>query len=143
MPAGNASRSWVWQPKTNKVSYEGKDKNGKALKVTYMRSELSSQPDIVKNEVDPAFINNSYGLLGPFHIYWDTSATVIDEGMHKLPVGDGLAKLVEVKYPNEGGYTPGDTYEPYVGGDNRVEQFVYHRGRDPEAETHDRNLGRL
>ena len=25
----NVSRSWVWQPKTGQVSYEGKDKDGK------------------------------------------------------------------------------------------------------------------
>jgi len=34
-----------------------------------------------------------------------------------------------VKYAAEvGGYTPGDTWELYVGKDNRVEQFAYHRG---------------
>ena len=53
---------------------------------------------------------------------------MIDRGVHKLPLGNGAAELVEVKYPNEGGYSPGDTYELYVGKDNRVEQFVYHRG---------------
>jgi hypothetical protein len=127
-PGVNLSRSWVWEPKTNKVSYEGKDKDGKPVKVTYMRSELSNQPDAVKNEVDPAFINDNYWLLFPFHAHWDTSATVTDQGMHKLPVGNGSAELVAVKYPKEGGYTPGDTYELYVGKDNRVEHFVYHRG---------------
>jgi hypothetical protein len=127
-PGVNLSRSWVWEPKTNKVSYEGKDKDGKPVKVTYMRSELSSQPDAVKNEVDPAFINDNYWLLFPLHAHWDTSATVTDQGMHKLPVGNGSAELVAVKYPKEGGYTPGDTYELYVGKDNRVEHFVYHRG---------------
>ena len=124
----NVSRSWVWEPKTNKVSYEGKDKDGKPVKITYMRSELSSQPDIVKTTVDPAFINDNYGLFGPFHFYWDAGAAVIDRGVHKLPLGNGAAELVEVKYPNKGGYSPGDTYELYVGKDNRVEQFVYHRG---------------
>jgi hypothetical protein len=49
--------------------------------------------------------------------------------MHKLPLGNGSAGLVAVKYPAEiGGYTPGDTWELYVGKDNRVEQFAYHRG---------------
>ena len=128
LPGVNASRSWVWEPKTNRVSYEGKDKNGKQVKVTYMRSELNSQPDTVKNEVDPAFSNDNYGLLGAFHVYWDTSATVTDQGVHKLPVGNGSAELVTVKYPREGGYTPGDTWEFYVGPDNRVQEFVYHRG---------------
>jgi hypothetical protein len=128
-PGVNVSRSWVWEPKTGKVSYEGKDKSGKPVKVTYMRSELSSQPDVVKNEVDPAFNNDNYWLLFPLHAYWDTTATVTDEGMHKLPLGKGSAEKVVVKYPSEvGGYTPGDTWELYVGKDNRVEEFIYHRG---------------
>src|SRR5580693_6253168 len=128
-PGVNVSRSWVWEPKTNKVSYEGKDKDGKPVKATYLRSELSTQLDTVKNQVDPAFTNDNYWLLFPLHAYWDTSATVTDQGMHKLPLGNGSAGLVAVKYPAEiGGYTPGDTWELYVGKDNRVEQFAYHRG---------------
>jgi hypothetical protein len=127
-PGVNVSRSWVWEPKTGKVSFEGKDKDGKPVKVTYVRSQLSSQPDNVKNEVDPGFNNDNYWLLFPLHAYWDTSATVTDQGMHKLPIGSGSAELVSVKYPNEGGYTPGDTWDLYVGKDYRVEQFVYHRG---------------
>jgi hypothetical protein len=126
--AVNVSRSWEWEPKTDKVSYEGKDKDGKPIKVTYMRSELNSQPDAVRNEVDPAFINDNYWLLLPLHAYWDTSATVTDQGMSRLPVGDGSADLIAVKYPADGGYTPGDTWELYVGKDNRVEQMVYQRG---------------
>jgi hypothetical protein len=127
-PGVNVSRAWVWEPKTNKVSFEGKDKEGKPVKVTYMRSALASQPDNVKNEVDPGFMNDNYWLLFPLHAYWDASATVTDQGMHKLPVGNGSAELVSVKYPSEGGYTPGDTWDLYVGKDNRVVQFVYHRG---------------
>ena len=46
------SRSWEWEPKTSKVSYEGKDKDGKPANVTSMRSELDSQPEIVKKEIE-------------------------------------------------------------------------------------------
>jgi hypothetical protein len=132
------AHAWEWEPKTNKVSYEGKDKDGKPVKVSYMRSELSSQPDAVKNEVDPAFVNDNYWLLFPFHAQWDTSATVTDEGMKKLPAGSGSAQLVSVKYPAEvGGYTPGDTWDLYVGKDKRVQEMVYHRGgpRKPSLVT--------
>ena len=122
------SRTWEWEPKTNIVTYEGKDKEGKPVKVTYKRTELSSQPDVVKKEIDPAFINDNYPLLFPFHAYWDTSATVIDQGTYNLPVGSGSAELVAVKYPADGGYTPGDTWELYVGKDNRGEYIVYGRG---------------
>jgi hypothetical protein len=125
----NLTRSWEWEPKTGKVSFEGKDKEGKPVKATYVRSELSSQPDFVKNVVDPGFTNDNYWLLFPFHAYWDTSATVTDEGMHKLPVGTGSATLVSVKYGAElGGYTPGDTWDLYVGKDNRVEYLVFRHG---------------
>ena len=123
------SRTWEWEPKTSKVSYEGKDKDGKSVKVSYMRSELSNQPEAVRNEVDPAFINDNYTFLFPLKAYWDTSPAVIDQGMYNLPVGSGVAELVAVRYPAEsGGYTPGDTWELYVGKDNRVEYLVYHRG---------------
>ncbi|MCU1309087.1 MAG: hypothetical protein JWO20_212 [Candidatus Angelobacter sp.] len=122
------SHVWEWEPKTGKVSFEGTDKDGKPVKVTYLRSQLNSQPDSVKNQVEPSFVNDNYWLLFPLHAYWDTSATVTDQGMHKLPLGKGSARLVSVKYPADGGYTPGDTWDLYVGKDNRVEQFVYHRG---------------
>ena len=47
-PGVNVSRTWTWEPKTGQVTYEGKDKSGKPVKVTYLRSQLSSQPAIVK-----------------------------------------------------------------------------------------------
>jgi hypothetical protein len=58
------------EPKTTQVTYEGKDKDGKPVKVTYKRSELSGQPDMVKNEIDPGFINDNYTLLFPLKAYW-------------------------------------------------------------------------
>jgi len=127
-PGVNLARSWVWEPKTGQVSYEGKDKDGNPVKVTYLRSQLSSQSDAVKNEIDPGFVNDQYLLLFPFHAYWDTSADVQDKGMQALPIGNGSAQLISVKYPSDIGYTPGDTWDLYVGTDNRVEQMVYHRG---------------
>jgi hypothetical protein len=128
-PGVDISRTWEWEPKTGRVSYDAKDKDGKEVKATYLRSQLSSQPDNVKNDIDPAFNNDNYWLLFPFHAYWDTSATVTDEGKKKLPIGAGSAELVSIKYPAEaGGYTPGDTWDLYVGADHRVVQFVYHRG---------------
>src|SRR6476469_3122877 len=128
LPIFKISRTWTWEPKTNRVSYEGKDKDGKPVKVSYLRSQLASQQDNVKNEVDPGFVNDNYWLLFPFHATWDASANVQDKGAQPLPLGNGSADLISVKYPSDGGYTPGDTWDLYVGNDNRVTQFVYHRG---------------
>ncbi|MBV8553311.1 MAG: hypothetical protein JOY54_18590 [Acidobacteriaceae bacterium] len=125
----NLSRSWEWEPKTGRISYEGKDKEGKPVKATYLQSQLNNAPANVKDQIEPAFVNDNYWLLFPFHAYWDTSATVTDEGMQKLPLGKGSARRVVVKYPKEaGGFTPGDTWELYVGSDNRIEEFIYRRG---------------
>src|SRR4029077_10321907 len=76
---GLLSRSWVWEPKTDLISYEGKDKDGKPVKVTYVRSQLGSQSDAVKNDIDPAFSNDNYWLLLVLHFSWDGSATITDE----------------------------------------------------------------
>jgi len=127
-PGVKRSETWEWEPKTDQVSYEGRDKTGKPVKLTYLRSQLGSQAANVQDEIDPAFVNDQYWLLFPLHVSWDDSANVEDTGMHKLPLGRGSAKRVLVKYPLEGGYTPGDTWELYVGSDNRVREFVYHRG---------------
>jgi hypothetical protein len=127
-PGLNVVRSWEWEPKTGQVSYESKDKDGNPVKVTYLRSQIDSQPDMVKNVVDPAFFNDQYWLLIPFHAIWDTSATVTDDGMQKMSLTDGSAQRITVKYAGDGGYTPGDTWELFVAPDHRVEQFIYRRG---------------
>ena len=90
------SRSWVWEPKTGRVSYDGKDKAGKPVKVSYLRSQLSSQDTVVKDEVDPGFMNDQYWLTFPFHQFQDSSPKVEDKGMQKLPLGPGSAEQVVV-----------------------------------------------
>ncbi len=123
------SRTWTWEPKTGNVTYETTDKDGKPVKVSYSRSQLSSAPANVKDQIEPSFVNDNYWFLFPFHANWDSSANVTVKENQKLPIGNGTAKLVSVKYPAEvGGYTPGDTWDLYVGKDGRIAQFIYHRG---------------
>jgi len=121
------ANKWEWSPKTDTVSYEGKDKAGNPVKVTYQRSKLDSQSDVVKKEVDPQFANDQYWVLLPFHLVWDGAAAT-DDGQQKLPIGDGSARRIAMKYPSEGGYQPGDTWDLYIGPDKRIEEITYHRG---------------
>jgi hypothetical protein len=128
LPGVQFSRKWEWNPQTDTVSYEGKDKDGKPVKASYQRSQIGGQSDAVKNEIEPAFLNDQYWLIFPFHAVWDDSAKVIDEGMQKLPLGNAAAERVVVKYPSEGGYSAGDTWELYVAPDKRVAEFIFRRG---------------
>ena len=121
------ANKWEWSPKTDTVSYEGKDKAGNPVKVTYQRSKLDSQSEVVKKEIDPQFANDQYWVLLPFHLVWD-GATATDDGRQKLPIGDGSAQRIAMKYPSEGGYQPGDTWDLYIGPDKRIQEITYHRG---------------
>jgi hypothetical protein len=86
-------RRWEWKPKTDTVTYEGTDKEGKPAKVTYQRSELGSQSDTVKNEIDPAFFNDQFWLLLPLHVAWD-GANVTDAGRGETPLGKTPAERI-------------------------------------------------
>lgn len=52
----------------------------------------------------------------------DDWATVTDEGIHEMPISKKSARRVVVKYPPQGGYSSGDTWELYVGKNKRLEQ---------------------
>ena len=122
-----AAHKWEWEPKTNKVTFDGTDKDGKPVHVSYVRTELGSQSDAVKTQIEPSFVNDNYWALFPFHAYWDKGASAIDEGKFNLPEGPGTAELIPIKYPSDVGYTPGDTWDLYIS-NNRVVYFDYHRG---------------
>ncbi len=51
-PGLAVTRSWVWQPKTGQISYEGKDKDGKPVKVNFVQSKLNGESAIVKDKID-------------------------------------------------------------------------------------------
>jgi len=121
-------RSWVWEPKTDQITYDGPDKDGKPVKITYRRSELANQSAFVKEMVDPGFFNDQYWLLFPFHLIWDTGATIQDAGMQKLPLGKGSARKVVVQYPSSGGYHPGDAWALFVGPDNQIRELAFKFG---------------
>jgi hypothetical protein len=79
LPGVNVSRSWIWEPKTGKVSYEGKDKDGKPVKVTFVQSELNGDSAIVKEKIDWFFVNDNYWAVFPFHVYWDSPGADVQE----------------------------------------------------------------
>src|SRR5215468_1526139 len=79
--ARKLSRTWVWEPQADRIAYDGKDKAGKPVQATYVRAQLSSQPAVVQDDVDPAFVNDQYWLVLPFHVVWD-GAKVEDTGLH-------------------------------------------------------------
>src|SRR6202046_4145636 len=86
----SVTRSWVWEPKTGQISYEGVDKDGKPVKASFVQSKGSSDSPIAKDKIDWLFVNDNYWAFLPFHLYWDSSGVKVqDMGMQKLPLGNG------------------------------------------------------
>jgi len=130
LPDKQISRSWVWEPVADRVTFQGTTAQGGT--VTYLRSEIGQANENVK-KVDAWFINDNYWLLFPFHMAWDASARVeLSDGKQSLPIGTGQARRVVVSYPPSGGYTPGDVYELFIGDDDRVVQWIYRKGGSPK-----------
>jgi hypothetical protein len=129
LPDKQVSRSWVWEPAADRVTFQGTAAQGGP--VTYLRKEIGQADEKVK-KVDAWFINDNYWLLFPFHMAWDTNALVeVNDTKQPLPIGTGQARRVVVSYPPSGGYTPGDVYELFVGDDYRVMQWIYRQGGSP------------
>jgi hypothetical protein len=123
------SRFWIWEPKLNRVTFKGTDYTEA---VSYYRHDIETTSSAALKKVDAWFINDNYWLLFPFHIVWDTDATIEDSGRQKLPIGDGKAARVVVSFPASGGYTPGDVYEVFLDDHDRLTQWVYRRGGSEE-----------
>jgi len=120
------SRSWVWVPKDNQVTYIEDDGTTKAL--TYNRENISDKSDSIK-EVDSKFINDQYWLLFPFHLVWDEGIRIeVEDEQMNLPIGSGITTKVRVIYPDTGGYTPGDIYELFIDDNYMILEWIYRRG---------------
>jgi hypothetical protein len=131
LPDRVVSRSWSWEPKTDRVTFRGAAEQGGT--VAYDRSALSKGADEAAKKVDPWFVNDNYWLLFPLRLFWDQSATVTaDEEPVELPIGPGKARRLVVRYPANEGYTPGDVYELFLDKSGRIAQWIYRKGGDPK-----------
>lgn len=114
-------RSWIWTPKTDAiVAHADTDEP-----ILFHGREASD--DEVIGELHHQFINDSYWLLFPFQLVW-SNPTVTVHGEAALPIGEGTATKLTAQWPEEGGYTPGDAYDLYLGEDGLIEQWVFRRG---------------
>ncbi|PVW17005.1 hypothetical protein [Marixanthomonas spongiae] len=115
-------RSWTWMPKNDKVQMVSGQET-----VTYRRAEVDS----TLQKTDAAFINDKYWLLAPFNLIWDEGTTFSEKKNVVAPISkDTLSKLTVV-YSNKGGYTPGDAYDFFYDEDNKIREWNYRKGNDP------------
>lgn len=123
-------REWKWDIQRNMVFYKEPDSDD--LWRSYEQDEITNLPEEIR-KVDSRFINDKYWLFFPFQLVWDEDADVTaDRAESEKPSGGRGAYKVTVRYPEKGGYTPGDIYELYVNEKYMIEQWVYRRAGSKE-----------
>ena len=118
-------RTWIWKPRANTVTATAE--NDRPM-VTFTHPPVSKNTNAEIRALDAQFVNDSYWLLFPLHLAWDTTVVVEDRGWAPRPMRAGKARLIMVSYPAAGGYTPGDVYELFIGGDGLIAEWLYRRG---------------
>lgn len=116
-------RSWVWNPKENKVKMTAGDTT-----LEYVRSLMDS----THIGADRGFINDKYWLLVPFQLIWDSSATISEVKKSEAPIHKSEMDMITITYPNEGGYTPGDAYDIYFDETYIIKEWVFRQGNSEQ-----------
>lgn len=148
LPNGRmVSRHWVWRPieKTFALMLsrttlpDGAETIANGEGVFYHEAMAEDRAGTAHDE----FINDTYWLLFPFQLVW-SNPTVTEELVPDYPIAlpDGqhvptfaIRKLI-CQWPDDGGYTPGDAYDLYLGSDGLIEQWVFRRGGKDEGNAH-------
>ena len=120
-------RSWIWNTRTQEVTGISSGDT-----VVYNRKA----PDSLSRRADAAFINDKYWLLAPVNISWDEeNLTYTFEEKALAPISNDSLSRLTVVYGDEGGYTPGDAYDFYLGDDFLVKEWVFRKGNSPEPSS--------
>jgi predicted nuclease of predicted toxin-antitoxin system len=118
------ARIWSWQPKSKTVSLISATDT-----ITYNRAKVTEE----FVSTDKAFVNDSFWFSFPFHLVWD-EITVEELGQTTSPILQKEAFKIKINYPQEGGYTPGDSYEIYIDDNHNILEWTYHpKGQEEPA----------
>jgi len=124
----NSGRSWIWEPKTTKVTYEGPVSKDSVITYSYFRNKLDTT-DQKMVQIDRMFINDKYWLLFPFNLVWDEDITITESGKKFTPILRVDKYKMTVQYGKEGGYTPGDAYDVYYDKDDYlIDVWTFRKG---------------
>ncbi|MEM8868582.1 MAG: hypothetical protein AAGC73_09975 [Verrucomicrobiota bacterium] len=120
------NRQWLWEVHAAKVTRTIGDQ-----RATIDLSSLESEEDIA---VHRQFINDSFWLIFPFKIVW-SDTIVTDHGMTDVTISGETrkAKKLTALWPSEGGYTPGDAYDLYIGKDHQILAWDFRKGNQTEG----------
>ena len=126
--ARRVSRTWIWEPKEKRVTFQGSGRDNKPIIITYRTFDVTEDSGESMKRIDRLFMSDQYWFLFPFHLVWDENITLTEKGGQPLPIGAGTARKLVVKFSETDLYFPGDVYELFIGDGNRIVEWVFRRG---------------
>lgn len=111
-----STRTWNWYPQEDRVELI---ENGESFSYNQ-----DGEYDETETAADQKFINDTYWLLFPYQLMWSEYESDLNR-MAVAPISQEEVQQLSVKFDNEGGYTPGDTYHLYLNSDNIIEEWTF------------------
>ena len=126
--ASKGSRSWTWRPAEGTVTRRA------APPDAALTFPLGAPRTDEERKADAQFINDSFWLAPQLHLRWGgDDLQLVDGGERPLPIGEGRARMITMRYaPEGGGYTPGDAYDLFVDATGRIVAWHY-RAKNADA----------
>lgn len=112
----NRDRHWSWWPKKGDVTLIMNNDT-----ISYNRSNI----DTLQLKADQRFINDKFWLLVPFQLVWDEGITISEPLTSLAPMSQKEYQSITIKYGDQGGYTPGDTYKIFFDNKYIIREWVY------------------
>ncbi len=126
LPGGKeVARRWSWEPERDGGTVTLEPGTDSALRF-HTSDPAEDGTDLFAAKRN--FVNDSYWLAFPFQLVWSDPA-VLDAGPASMPIsGERAARKLTAAWPAEGGYTPADSYDLYLGDDGRIDEWVFRKG---------------
>jgi hypothetical protein len=124
------ARSWEWKPTTGEVTMITTGEDGAPEMISWDRDDMSEDTPEEIRTADGRFINDSFWLYWPKHVEWNADVELVAKG-ETVPPQSGREKaapMFELRYPDEGGYTPGDMYRFWTDENGVPFWWTFHRG---------------
>lgn len=146
---GQAERRWMWFPESNKLSYMTDDDvfsyDRDVLKAStnamVKRRQMDPQRLQKIKELERKFVNDKYWFFFPLHLVWDHEDTeiTVSEEQQALPIGEGKATKVTVRYVPKVSATP--TNQPMNGSETMKPEAGKAQGGKAQKEMAQGDMG--
>ncbi|MCC6580571.1 MAG: hypothetical protein IT440_09025 [Phycisphaeraceae bacterium] len=119
---GMLTRTWTWRPDEDQATLSRPGFGGQMQTITYDRHEVDAGNDPLTREAEGLFRRDMLWLSPALHLLWRKDAVIEDAGMAMLPISEGSARHVIVRWA-------GETWDWFLDENDRIAQWIDRGGK--------------